>query len=431
MQSNKLPKWLNTVTPFSSLVALVLFIALPITAFWLGKEYQARLAPNNVVKMSTQNTVERTPPISQAPVKIFSVRDTSKTEPLFTGKIKALADLGILKPLDPSDIEKPSYYEAGTFASGKYKDYKRVLVLQNIQAMRECTYNKYFLATRDYKSYILDSTSNDLKDFDTSKVTSTDTFETAFDDILSLDTTFSLFKRQLVLLPKSKTTDIDMRQHNCAPILSLSSYTPLKSPYSDMKFYASPKPMFDTYTDMTTTMKQEIEVNNLYISSTTEMIVTDSTGLAYTYVLTTPTNIEAYKQSLMSCTDSNNPNCGFNSPITISNVQSTQPLFNGYKAYHSLSSCTSQGTTAVVTSLDQGDLKRIGTSQNLTLYTLLSAEHPLVHFTALYKKDFHEYTFKSEEDYKKMSPLLFFKDYWNRWVMLEENQTGSMGMACG
>jgi len=42
-----LPKWLTTVTPFSKIVAIILFIILPILAFRLGMIYQQIYIPNS------------------------------------------------------------------------------------------------------------------------------------------------------------------------------------------------------------------------------------------------------------------------------------------------------------------------------------------------------------------------------------------------
>ena len=39
----KLPKEINTVTPFSKIVALILFISLPIMFFFMGMQYQANI----------------------------------------------------------------------------------------------------------------------------------------------------------------------------------------------------------------------------------------------------------------------------------------------------------------------------------------------------------------------------------------------------
>lgn len=43
MAKKKLPEWATTVTPFSKLLALILFITLPFLCFFLGMDYQKKL----------------------------------------------------------------------------------------------------------------------------------------------------------------------------------------------------------------------------------------------------------------------------------------------------------------------------------------------------------------------------------------------------
>ena len=47
-KTNKLPKWLTTVTPFSKALAMILFIALPFVGFYLGAQYQEKTIPSLV-----------------------------------------------------------------------------------------------------------------------------------------------------------------------------------------------------------------------------------------------------------------------------------------------------------------------------------------------------------------------------------------------
>jgi hypothetical protein len=42
-KSNKLPPWATTVTPFSKMLALFMFILLPIVGFYYGRYYQKQL----------------------------------------------------------------------------------------------------------------------------------------------------------------------------------------------------------------------------------------------------------------------------------------------------------------------------------------------------------------------------------------------------
>lgn len=53
-KTNKLPKWLTTVTPFSKALAMILFIAFPFLGFYLGMKYQEKLGITTAVITKVQ-----------------------------------------------------------------------------------------------------------------------------------------------------------------------------------------------------------------------------------------------------------------------------------------------------------------------------------------------------------------------------------------
>lgn len=53
----RLPKWLITVTPFSKILALILFVALPILAFIFGEQYGQLLTVKNQASQQMLTTI--------------------------------------------------------------------------------------------------------------------------------------------------------------------------------------------------------------------------------------------------------------------------------------------------------------------------------------------------------------------------------------
>lgn len=72
-KTNKLPKWLTTVTPFSKALAMILFIALPFLGFYLGTKYQQQVTvsiPN--ISEVQKNTIRIPTTTLSNQCKVFS-----------------------------------------------------------------------------------------------------------------------------------------------------------------------------------------------------------------------------------------------------------------------------------------------------------------------------------------------------------------------
>ena len=68
MAKRRLPRWLITVTPFSKLLALLLFITLPLITFYLGLQFGM-----------SQNSLLFAQPVQQIQVtSVFSPQDNPK-----------------------------------------------------------------------------------------------------------------------------------------------------------------------------------------------------------------------------------------------------------------------------------------------------------------------------------------------------------------
>jgi len=65
IKKNKLPKWLATVTPFSKLLAMSLFILFPFIGFYLGMQYQKILMGNSPIASEINKSKALEPTIIQ------------------------------------------------------------------------------------------------------------------------------------------------------------------------------------------------------------------------------------------------------------------------------------------------------------------------------------------------------------------------------
>jgi len=74
--ANKLPRWLTTVTHFSKMLAMILFILLPLVGFYIGMTYQEKI---NVVPIviDVNKSVNLTPTPTVAPFLTYPISQTN------------------------------------------------------------------------------------------------------------------------------------------------------------------------------------------------------------------------------------------------------------------------------------------------------------------------------------------------------------------
>ena len=75
----KLPQWLTTVTLFSKLLAMALFIALPFAGFYLGMKYQEKITVNVPIVSQVQKNVIPTPTL--VPIDISNWKTYTRIVP--------------------------------------------------------------------------------------------------------------------------------------------------------------------------------------------------------------------------------------------------------------------------------------------------------------------------------------------------------------
>ncbi len=412
-----------------------------------------------LVQNSKTNQVTVLPP-TQAPTgSLISQTINSPTQPvsnqasrLLTGTVKELpSDLGIFIQTDDQKqnyIEtNPKYYDAGTFISGKYKDYKRILAKRD--PIDPSGVTVLTLVTKDYKTYILDKGNipdvNYLLDgIDKTKVTNTDFIESDHTQSLRLDDKFSLYKNEIVSDQRNTGRKSASKNeiYEYYLVTDFKDYTPLNSPLASLKLYykkITPFPVKDAANEQD---KQNMIARNTYLSANTEVIAVDTTGLGVKYDLTNDSIINKYSQQkiqndkymLLKEPDKASwtegpPNLRFKS-------NEIQPSSTYYSTYDQAfpGGCGVAPYTYVV-NLNDSDLKLLGSTSTYQLFTLIDNNHPLYRMEYAAKilswgtesgKD-KEYPF---DKYISKNPLLFMKDYWGRWLALGEYELLTPG-GCG
>ena len=78
-KGNKLPKWATTVTPLSRLIALLMFILLPIAAFYYGMYYQQQIDKMHPQKIIFQLPSKPSSEVSENPSQSSNGKITCNT----------------------------------------------------------------------------------------------------------------------------------------------------------------------------------------------------------------------------------------------------------------------------------------------------------------------------------------------------------------
>lgn len=333
-------------------------------------------------------------------------------------------------PLNP----KPNaiYYDAGEFVGGKYNGFKRILMLTTSQS--QIGYSNYLLATKDFKTYILDgdpedATNNEwnLNQINRQKVTSVETLPSSHPVMIPLSKQFALHKGYMALatLERSTSTGYDPNFLPIRPILDTSKFTQLDFHSNDLKIY---------------TEKQEL---NTYTAGNLETFVADKTGLIYKYNFSLPERITKYEEDLANYNKHYQEHTQIyprtaNMYIEKKDMITTFPVYDDYDLALP-QSCAANRNTLLVKNISDSELTKIGTFQNIDLYTLKDKDHPLNKLAYLHKitktenELFIEINKRQKptlEEYVSKAPLIFFKDQWGRWAMNGEYDFGITG-GCG
>lgn len=402
--------------------------------------------------------------ISNKETTVDTVTPTEVSQtPLLTGQTKKMdQNLAIFKLTEDDKLNGVnnvdfSYYSTGIFTRGELKDYTRIVAVRPADSPEGP--EVFVLATKDFQNYILDDpnqgtinnpeseASNPYYYLDKSKISSTTTFETEQTMELSLDKNYSLYREKLLVdsVPSNEKDSNGNVVYKTVLITDFSGYQKISSPRADLTFYFKNDGKNDWGNDP---LRQQ------YLLGTTEVIVADSTGLAMSYALTTPKNIETYNtkeaqyQTAMTTYQNqlkkyNNkesteyptyptfvflPGMGFESSEISSQTNLT--FFKDYRTAIP-GGCAETMNTRIV-NISDDDLEQIGTVGNLPLYRLKDSSSSL--YTLAFKNKFEYYDQAPDEwndvnkgikkptlaEYVNSNPLLFVKDFWGRVVALGE-----------
>ncbi len=432
--------------------------------------------------------------------------EETKIEPvaktaLFSGKIKKLdQDLGLIhKSFDPI------YFNAGKFLDGKYKDYDRIVLHYTTYGAKAST--DYIFVTKDNQKYTLinatsknsfpaigtaktlDEASEDISDinlddnsfktwFDTSKVVGIDTAIDEFPETIKLDSNFSLVKNSLALLDYRESFEGFIPGKNDVAPLDLSKFTKLTIPNYDKEIYFTPYK----------SDAQDPQPYEKFILQQSSFLIADSTGLASNYTLALnrsvadfPIAIQKYNSDKAVLADYNKlssqttddlikkgvaddkladervkkigpspeyPQLAY--PSTELNKTTLKGLGNGFSLYSTAfpGACgIDTNASTIIQNIQDSELSKIGSSDNLDLFKLKDSNHPL--YKAQYDlkvANLNSSTDKTPNDdfvqanpgikkptlyeYVAKNPLLFFKDPFDRLAVLGEYEYLMVG-GCG
>ncbi len=391
---------------FAPIIFLLIFALLAagaVGAYFFQKQKSSNLTPPAVNYPTTHPQVS--PKAAPTPAAAASTGVAT-----LTGQVTRLStDLGLIKNSDEFDSQGITYYTGGVFSSGKYAGYTRYLALFDWGPGGPVT---LFFVSKDQRSYILDSTAKtiynmDMSYFDTTKVVSTDLIPEATPETISLDPNFSLSEYDILSIRQDTGQKSDDQSHS--PLYEniletdFSKNKTLTLPnVSNLTFYA-PLPASTSISP--------------YLDITTQVIVVDSTGLPYTFAIST-------KGSGDTGANSNKPSIRFNKAQLVS----TNSLYNNYDVAFP-GGCSFNQYNYITKDLTDADLSQIATFNGLPIYGLKNKDHALYHLeydtkVSPYTQDFKDINdgvvAPTYQEYVAKNPLLFVKDYWGRLVVLGE-----------
>lgn len=396
---------------------------------------------------TTQNPQTDTKVISSPP------ETPIQSTPLFTGTVKRLTeDLGFFQT-DPQEKRESSYYEAGVYASGPYKGYRRIIGIKEPYGPGDIV--KYVFAEKN-GIVVLDDPDNYTKlpkdywrnpyssDIIESKITKTDSLPTEHQQIIPLNKQYALFMNG----PKTDTINTGRKDTNgydiYEPILivDFSSFKTLSSNNKNLSFYAIPHNKEEYYPQMKDAEKQIVDAKNTFFETTTDVVVVDSTGLAYSYTLALTNQTTSYASlyqdylqkdaQYMKDIKNNVPSPVYPQMVEKpgirfikKDIDASVPTYNSYdKAIPQ--ACGIDSNTFVIKGVTNSDLQKIGAANFIDIYALTDKNHPL--YKAAFNNKITDYFKDSNPDVQKPTydnyfaryPLFFIKDFWGRWAVLGE-----------
>lgn len=350
------------------------------------------------------------------------------------------SDLGLISS---GSAQRANYYSVGSFTTDPFTGFKRIVAV--FQGYGPSGPGAYLFATRDGKEFTVDSSINSysdqtlleekiLENFGTCVSKVDNLLALSHPKIIRLDSTFALY-RGSVLTDSIVSEKLDEQGNQIyEPILvkDFSDWQVLDTADNGLSLLAKMRTAKKNVEGLSVAEREAEALRQKYLLGTTEVLSVDKGGLGVSYNLTFLNRAESYEKQLKDyyADVGNNkypltPNLRF----AKTEIVTESTLYDNYDTALP-TPCSLDYNTPVVKNIGEADLKEIGTLNGRTVYTPADAEHPLVSLE-LNSKVFYQDNKKPDlKTYSSKNPLLFFKDFWGRYVMLGEGFYPSSG-GCG
>ncbi len=396
---------------------------------------------NLVEKKSEQNDTKEYD--DYIDVENCKTREENYQEQLFEGKLTRLdKDLDLFEEhVQCTKNNSCEYYTAGTFKTGEFKGYTRIIALTKETGFLSHPKVDIILATKDFEKYILHVPNCNYQQLDQAhghdayikkdKIISQNTLGTEHPQNIYLNEYFVLefnssFYTTLVdFLHTFDNTIKTNRLNTKSTNLEIFEVIPEEIGILSSNAHEDNSNIIEDIT------------NNKLIKTRTYTLVEDSTGLKKWYDLKLVGSTEAYTDNLPKWEKKweerfypkpNYRSLGFNSDqISRNNIK----LYETYWNYLEAGKGYGGEEYALVIDINQEELENIGYVYEKTpLYKLKNANHILNKFAyninignnfsneQFYKRHLREVP--DFKEYTKNNPLLFFQDYWERWILISE-----------
>ena len=456
--------------------------------------YYSTINPKTAKKNSTEEEVSQ---------KIEAIVGDSKDTQgqggyIFSGKVRLLTDkLGLFvftesEKASGIDESMVKYYEAGEYAEGNYKGYKRIIALRPSIGMGPSV-QPFTFATKDFKSYIFDFDASAIDNQDNTwltdelnkgKVTKNAVLDKEHTNEITIDDKFVLvqnpeFLQNNVITEQKETGKIDENGYkNTEDVLKtdFSSETKLKSSVGNLAFYSketAPYPK-ETIDGMNAEDRANYDLRQKYLGDRTQVMVVDSTGLGIYYTLTTKQAAGKYKEDVKNylekyavykkenedatvkrnlemakgITDEAKLTPLPDSPVypvrpnlrfTKDDTDITNLFFKNYNSSFS-SGCGATPSTETI-NVNENELEKIGKLKDsgIELFKFKDNNHIINKLAYTFQLgwppentylEIKKFKIPTQEEYLKNIPLLIMKDPWGRFAALQETDDQFV-MGCG
>lgn len=440
--------------PILVIFILLVTIGLVTGAVFLNGGFQrqgGQSIPNSKQKVTTnKNGTTKELKITEPPV--YGDNETFT----INGKVKEIAPItGLLIGEAPLGAH---YYEAGVYSSGMYTGYKRIIVTK--EPTGPGTPRNNVLLTKDNLNFIFDVNPEELKDlrksiaagddpstyyslsgFNINMINAVTILPPVMPKVFNLNSSFGMLREGFLVEHTDsnlgKKDSLGNTVYEWTMATDLSKYHSLSTSVPGFPFYAS------SYTDKDWQYNkgEDKAARDTYLQSSTAVFVTDVTGLIYSYkigLLPDVTSFDKkYDEYVSGGYKMGYPKVGYH--LSSSDLKITQPSFSSYASSFP-HNCAMDDNSNVIKNISDNDLKEIGSWNGTTIYTLKNPNHRLnwlewqVKIASIEDEYFPQINNKAKkptyEEYVNKAPLLFFKDYWGRWVALGEYDYKLMG-GCG